>query len=79
MFFASPASISSFAHSSRFVAVGHARARAAMEPAIRKEVVAKYISRLENANLLVRFILWWRIEGEIERRINEKAPLSALY
>ena len=58
---------------------GYENARAAIEPAIREEVVAKYVSRLESANLLVRFIFWWRIEGEITRRINEKAPRNALY
>jgi hypothetical protein len=62
-----------------FVADGSLCARAPIEAKIRREVVAVYIKELETAGFLRRWILWWRIEGEIKRRIRKTAPPEALY
>jgi hypothetical protein len=64
---------------SRFVEDGHLRARSAIEPAIRAQVVAEYADRFEAAGLWRKFLLRRAIEREINLRVRNVAPPDALY
>lgn len=61
------------------VADGQARARAAAEPRIRKEVNGKYAEELGRAGLFRRMAIRIRIEREVRRRLREVAPDGAHY
>ncbi len=63
----------------KIVADGHARAYAAAEPQVRTAVTAEYAARLKAASLLGRRRLRRDMEREIQRRLSEQAPPSALY
>ena len=62
-----------------FVHGGHQRARAALEPRVRTEVMREYAQRLSQATLWRYWRLMWEIDREVERRIHQKAPPGALY
>ena len=63
----------------RFVADGYYRAYAANEPIVRQEVEVEYAEQLKAASFWQRFSLRREMATEIRRRLNEKAPRSALY
>ena len=63
----------------RIVADGYYRAYAANEPIVRKEVESEYAERLKAASFWQRYSLRREIAAEIDRRLNERAPHSALY
>lgn len=61
------------------VADGYDRAYAANEPIVRKEVELEYAERMKAASFWQRYSLRQEIADEIHRRLEEKAPRSALY
>ena len=62
-----------------FVADGHRRARAAVEPHVRAEVESEFAGRLQNASFFKRLRLLREMEREIQRRVDQTAPPDALY
>lgn len=64
---------------SQFLTGGCDRARSATEPDIRREVEAEFTKRWPAASTFGRWLLRRRIEAEIERRLEARAPSEALY
>jgi hypothetical protein len=64
---------------SSFVADGHERARAASKAEVRAAVEQKYTERFAQANWLQRCLLRWKMQREVSRALDEKAPPGGLY
>lgn len=62
-----------------FVADGYERARAANEPFVRAEVEKEFADELRNASAVQLWSIRWRMQREIERRLERLAPPDALY
>jgi hypothetical protein len=62
-----------------FVADGHWRARAALEPVVRAEVRTAYAEQLAQAKMGKKAALRSAMEREIKQRLDAKAPSDALY
>lgn len=64
---------------SAIVSDGASRARVAAVEVVRAEVEAEFEPRLQEATLWQRWALKREMQREVERRLKEMAPPSALY
>lgn len=64
---------------SHFVADGRGRAWTAIEPAVREQVEEEFAAEWNASSVVHRWFLQRRIDREVARRIEIKAPRDALY
>ncbi len=62
-----------------FIEDGCRRARKAMEPEVRREVEEEFSAEWTDSGLVRRWFLLRKINAEVERRLDERAPPKALY